>query len=88
MKDNIRDPGLTPRDDMVSAETRGQEEKLPRIHGLSLGEIDDFPDHPYAVRKDEDMTRDEAILLMVDSNVQRSNILPSEKVKAYKIKRR
>lgn len=139
MKDNARDLEPTPRDDMVSTEAQGQETKPPHIHDLPLGEIDDFPDHPYAVREDEDMealvesirergiitpitvrtkedgcyeivsghrrrkaceiagldtikaeirdmTRDEAIILMVDSNVQRSNILPSEKARAYKMK--
>lgn len=139
MKNNAKDLEPAPLDDMVSAETLGQEVKLPRIHDLPLGKIDDFPDHPYAVREDEDMDalvesirergiitpitvrpkedgryeivsghrrrkaceiaglgtikaeirdmmRDEAIILMVDSNVQRSNILPSEKAKAYKMK--
>lgn len=33
-----------------------------------------------------DVTRDEAIISMVDSNLQRENILPSEKAKAYKMK--
>ena len=33
-----------------------------------------------------DMTRDEAIILMVDSNCQRTKILPSEKAKSYKMK--
>ena len=33
-----------------------------------------------------DMDDDTAILLMVDSNVQRENILPSEKAKAYQMK--
>jgi ParB family chromosome partitioning protein len=33
-----------------------------------------------------DMTRDEAICFMVDTNVQREQILPSEKAKAYKMK--
>ena len=33
-----------------------------------------------------DMTDDEAIVLMVDSNLQRENILPSERAKAYKMK--
>lgn len=139
MKGTVRDLGLTPLDDLFSTEAQRQEAKLPRIHDLPLGEIDDFPDHPYAVREDEDMealvesirergiitpitvrpkedgryeivsghrrrkacelagldtikaeirdmTRDEAIVLMVDSNVQRSNILPSEKARAYKMK--
>ena len=33
-----------------------------------------------------DMDRDTAIIYMVDSNLQRENILPSEKAKAYKMK--
>lgn len=33
-----------------------------------------------------DLTRDEAIVLMVESNYQRSNILPSEKAFAYKMR--
>ena len=33
-----------------------------------------------------DMTRDEAIIAMVDSNLQREHILPSEKAAAYKMK--
>lgn len=139
MKGTVRDLGLTPLDDLFSTEAQRQEAKLPRIHDLPLSEIDDFTDHPYQVRKDEDMdalvesirergvitpitvrpkedgryeiisghrrrkaceiagletvkaeiremTRDEAIILMVDSNVQRSNILPSEKARAYKMK--
>lgn len=33
-----------------------------------------------------DMTDDEAVILMVDSNIQRENLLPSEKAFAYKMK--
>lgn len=33
-----------------------------------------------------DMTKEEAIVYMVDSNLHRTNILPSEKAKAYKMK--
>jgi ParB family chromosome partitioning protein len=115
------------------------ENRLPRIHDIPLNMIDEFPDHPFQVRMDEDMdqlvesvkergvitpvtlrkkedgryetvsghrrikaselaglktvpaeikelTRDEAILLMVDSNLQRSYILPSEKAMAYKMR--
>jgi len=135
----VRDLGLTPLDDLFSTEAQRQEAKLPRIHDLPISEIDNFTDHPYEIREDEDMdalvesirergvitpitvrpkengryeiisghrrrkacelaglktikaeiremTRDEAIILMVDSNVQRSNILPSEKARAYKMK--
>ena len=38
---------------------------------------------PVLVRK---MTDDEAVVLMVDSNIQRENLLPSEKAYAYKMK--
>lgn len=34
----------------------------------------------------KDLTRDEAIVLMVDSNLQRSHILPSEKAFSYKMR--
>ena len=33
-----------------------------------------------------DMTRDEAVIMMVDSNLQREEILPSERAQAYKMK--
>ena len=33
-----------------------------------------------------DIDRDAATVIMVDSNIQRENILPSEKAKAYKMK--
>jgi len=115
------------------------EAKLPRIHDIPLSEIDDFPEHPFKVKLDEDMdqlvqsikdrgiitpvtlrqkengryeivsghrrkkacelaglttvkaeirdlTRDEAIILMVESNLQRSTILPSEKAFSYKMR--
>lgn len=38
---------------------------------------------PVLVRE---MTDDEAVILMVDSNIQRENLLPSEKSYAYKMK--
>ena len=38
---------------------------------------------PVLVRK---MTNDEAVILMVDSNIQRENLLPSEKAYAYRMK--
>ena len=34
----------------------------------------------------KDLTDDEATILMVDSNIQREEILPSEKAFAYKMK--
>ena len=44
---------------------------------LGLGKL------PVLVR---DMTDDEAVILMVDSNLQRENLMPSEKAFAYKMK--
>ena len=43
----------------------------------------DLPTVPALVRE---MTDDEAVILMVDSNLQRENLLPSEKAFAYKMK--
>lgn len=46
-------------------------------------ELAGCPDIPVVVR---DLTDDESIIAMVDSNIQRQNILPSEKAKAYRMK--
>lgn len=133
------DLGLTAYDEMFMTGQERAESKLPRIYDLPLDQIDDFPDHPFQVRMDEDMdqlvqsikerglitpitvrpkedgryeivsghrrktacelaglptikaeiremTRDEAIILMVESNLQRSVILPSEKAFSYKMR--
>ena len=134
------DLGLKSAYDELFMDDKGREEnRLPKIYDIPLSEIDEFPDHPYRVRMDEDMTqlvesvnergiitpvilrkkedgryemvsghrrmkacelagletvkadvqnltRDEAIVLMVESNLQRSTILPSEKAKAYKMR--
>lgn len=126
-------------DELFMNEQGRAENRLAKIYDIPLSEIDDFPDHPYQVRMDEDMTqlvesvkergiitpvtlrkkedgryemvsghrrkkacelagletikaevkeltRDEAIILMVESNLQRSTILPSEKAAAYKMR--
>ena len=133
------DLGLTALDELFMTEEGRKENKLPRIHDIPIELIDDFPDHPFKVRIDEDMeqlvesirtngiitpvtlrpksdgryeivsghrrkkacelagmktvkseiremTRDEAIILMVESNLQRSTILPSEKAFSYKMR--
>ena len=126
-------------DDLFSTQEERDEAKLQKIRDIPLTEIDDFPDHPFKVRDDEDMAqltesikergvitpatvrqkedgryelisghrrkracelagfdtlrcevvdlnRDEATILMVESNYQRSQILPSEKAYAYKMR--
>ena len=133
------DLGLTGYDELFMNDAERKENKLPRIYDISLSEIDDFPEHPFKVKLDEDMdqlvqsikergiitpvtlrpkedgryeivsghrrrkacelagfdtvkaevrelTRDEAIILMVESNLQRSVILPSEKAFSYKMR--
>lgn len=133
------DLGLTGYDELFMNDAERKENKLPRIYDIPLSEIDDFPDHPFKVKLDEDMdqlvqsikergiitpvtlrpkedgryeivsghrrkkacelagfdtvkaevremTRDEAIILMVESNLQRSTILPSEKAFSYKMR--
>lgn len=51
-----------------------------RMRACELAAVDTIP----AIVRDVD--RDTAIIMMVDSNLQRENILPSEKAKAYKMK--
>ncbi len=133
------DLGLTAYDDLFKDDKEIRESKLPKIHDIPIELIDDFPDHPFKVRLDEDMdqlvesikerglitpitlrpkedgryeivsghrrkkaceiaglsvikadiremTRDEAIIRMVESNLQRSVILPSEKAFSYKMR--
>ena len=130
---------LTKLDDLFTTQAQRDEEQLSKIRDIPLELIDDFPDHPFKVRDDEDMmqlvesvkergvitpatvrqkedgryelvsghrrkracelagfetlrseivdlSRDEATILMVESNFQRSEILPSEKAFAYKMR--
>lgn len=126
-------------DSLFSTQQEREYEKLDKIRDIPLELIDDFPDHPYKVKDDEDMmqlaesikergvltpavlrqkedgryelvsghrrkracelaglttlrseikdlTRDEAIMYMVESNFQRTTILPSEKAFSYKMR--
>lgn len=51
-----------------------------RKHACELAGIETIP------CRVQDLTRDEAVIAMVDSNLQREVILPSEKAKAYKMR--
>lgn len=140
MKDRPKiDLGMTGYDELFMNNQERAENRLPKIYDIPLSEIDDFPDHPFKVKDDEDMlqlvesvrargiitpitlrqkedgryeivsghrrrkaceiagfetipaeikelSRDEAIILMVESNLQRSVILPSEKAFSYKMR--
>lgn len=133
------DLGLTGLDELFMDDKERVESQLPKIYEIPLSEIDEFPNHPFHVRLDEDMdqlvesikergiitpvtlrqkpdgryeivsghrrtkacelaglatvkaeikelSRDEAIILMVESNLQRTTILPSEKAFSYKMR--
>ena len=126
-------------DDLFSSQESREEESLSKIRDIPLEMIDDFPEHPFKVKDDEDMMhlvesviehgilvpailrmkedgryeliaghrrkracqlagletlrsevvdldRDEATIYMVDSNLQRTTILPSEKAFSYKMR--
>ena len=81
LRDSIREYGvLSP----LLARPKGDGYELVSGHrrraaALKLG----MTKLPVLVRE---MTDDEAIILMVDSNIQRENLLPSEKAFAYKMK--
>ncbi len=133
------DLGLTAYDELFKDDKEIREGRLPKIYDIPIELIDEFPDHPFKVKMDEDMdqlvesikerglitpitlrpkedgryeivsghrrkkaceiaglsvvkadvremSRDEAIILMVESNLQRSVILPSEKAFSYKMR--
>ncbi|MFR5858462.1 MAG: ParB/RepB/Spo0J family partition protein [Clostridia bacterium] len=126
-------------DELFSSQESREEERLSKIRDIPLDRIDDFPDHPFKVKDDEDMMhlvesvldhgvlvpailrakedgryeliaghrrkracqlagletlraeivdldRDAATIYMVDSNLQRTTILPSEKAFSYKMR--
>lgn len=50
------DLGLTGYDELFMNDTERMETKLPHIYDIPIELIDDFPDHPFKVRDDEDTT--------------------------------
>lgn len=133
---NMKLPAL---DDLFSTQEERDEASRESVRNIPISEINDFPNHPFKVKMDEnmsdlmdsikehgvlvpalvrpkedgtyemvaghrrkfaseladleeipciirDLTDDEATLIMVDSNLQRERILPSEKAFAYKMK--
>lgn len=62
---------LTRLDDLFSTQEQRDEEKLSKIRDIPLELIDDFPDHPFKVRDDEDMQQ------LVESIKERGVITPA-----------
>lgn len=49
------DLGLTGYDELFANDEERKVNKLPRIFDIPISEIDDFPDHPFKVKIDEDI---------------------------------
>lgn len=138
-KERNTDFTLNSLDDLFTSQNERDNGYLPNIQDIPLELLDDFPNHPFRVRDDEDMLKliesvsergvlvpaivrpkadgryelisghrrkraseyagknnmrcivsdlddDAATIIMVDSNIQREHILPSEKAFAYKMR--
>lgn len=138
-KERNTDFTLNSLDDLFTSQNERDNGYLPNVQDIPLEFLDDFPNHPFKVRDDEDMLKliesvsergvlvpaivrpkadgryelisghrrkrasecaekktlrcmvsdlddDAATIIMVDSNIQRTDILPSEKAFAYKMK--
>lgn len=130
---------LTSVDSLFTTQEERDIASQPRVQEIPIDQIDDFPNHPFKVRMDDnmiemaesvkqhgilvpaivrpkenghyemvaghrrklactliaklqlpcivrDLTDEEATIIMVDSNLQREQLLPSEKAFAYKMK--
>lgn len=130
---------LTSVDSLFTTQEERDTATQPRVQEIPIDKIDDFPNHPFKVRMDDnmiemaesvkqhgilvpaivrpkenghyemvaghrrklactllaklqlpcivrDLTDEEATIIMVDSNLQREQLLPSEKAFAYKMK--
>ena len=60
-------------DELFSSQEERDEAKLSKIRDIPLEEIDDFPDHPFKVREDEDMFQ------LVESIKERGVITPASR---------
>lgn len=139
MNERKTDFSLPNLDDLFSTQEERENGKMPEIKDIALSLLDEFPNHPFKVRFDDDMVQlvdsisqrgvltpalvreksdgryelisghrrkkaselnqlnslrcvildisdEDAAIIMVDSNIQRTNIPPSELAKAYKIR--
>lgn len=68
---------------LVRPKSDGGHEMVAGHRRKCAAELAELPEIPCIVRN---LTDDEAIIIMVDSNLQREKILPSEKAFAYKMK--
>ena len=137
-KKSILDPMPFTVDSFFTTQEQRDEEKKEKVEEISIDLLDEFPNHPFKVLKNEELSKleesikdngvlepiivrkkddryeivsghrrklastlvglksipcivrnmndDEATIYMVDSNMHRETILPSEKARAYKMK--
>ena len=57
MAERKSDFALPTLDDLFSTQQEREDAKLEKIRNIPLDMIDDFPDHPFHVRDDEDMVK-------------------------------
>ena len=57
MADRKSDFALPTLDDLFSTQEERDDARLEKIRDIPLDLIDDFPDHPFHVRDDEDMVQ-------------------------------
>ena len=82
MKESIKEGGVK-QPVIVRRKEDGGYEMISGHRRKLASEILGLKEIPAIVR---DLTKDEATILMVDSNIQREKVLPSEKAFAYKMK--
>ncbi len=71
---------LTKLDDLFTTQAQRDEEQLSKIRDIPLELIDDFPDHPFKVRDDEDMMQ------LVESVKERGVITPARAIVQFCLK--
>lgn len=80
MKSSAKNVKLASVDDLFSTEESRADASREKVVEIPLSELHPFKDHPFKVKDDE------ATIIMVDSNLQREELLPSERAFAYKMK--
>ena len=67
---------LTKLDDLFTTQAQRDEEQLSKIRDIPLELIDDFPDHPFKVRDDEDISEETRMNIGKMFDFKRDCIIP------------
>lgn len=63
---------LTAYDDLFQTDESREEAKLSKIRDIPISQIDEFPDHPFKVLMNEDMTVLETLMLSMRNRQKQS----------------